>query len=86
MATGQGRGEVRFDEIYNDNDAVDEKLLMLVANHIIYDVNNLRCIARDLGINGKNGKTLERSLSTHWIPVRMLQAGAARMLFCSTGM
>ena len=51
MATGQRRGEVRFDEIYNGNDAVDEKLLMLVADHIIYEVTNLRCIARDLDIN-----------------------------------
>ena len=51
MATGVGRGEVRFHEIYNENDAPDPKLLNLVAHHIIYDVNSLRCIARDVGIN-----------------------------------
>ena len=51
MATGVGRGEVRFHEFYNENDAADPKLLYLVAHHIIYDVNNLRCIARDVGIN-----------------------------------
>ena len=51
MATGVRRGEVRFDEIYNENDAADPKLLNLVAHHIIYDVNSLRCIARDVGIN-----------------------------------